>query len=189
MVESLVDAALVQAEGRLRMLQTIADFAHEQLNASGEAAQVVLRHARRYASVAREIRDAIEGTAQVEAVERGIQEEENLHAALDALLASARSGNAEALERGLEMCGDLWMYWHIRGKNLTARDYATAFVELADDSTRALAGRARSSPSAGSWMSASTNDRLPNGPTRTRTQPRLTPTESSASHHSPAHLP
>ena len=154
MVESLVDAALVQAKGRLRMLQTIADFAREQLNASGEAAQVVSRHAHRYASVAREIRDAIEGTAQVEAVERGIQEEENLHSALDALLASARSGNAEALERGLEMCGDLWMYWHIRGKNLTARDYATAFVELADDTTASI-GRAGAliTVGLGSWMS------------------------------------
>src|SRR4051795_6486454 len=109
------------------MLQTIADFAREQLDACGEAAEVATRHAHRYAAVAREIRDAIEGTAQVEAVERGIREEENLHCALDALLVSARGGDDEALERGLQMCGDLWMYWHIRGKNLTARDYATAF--------------------------------------------------------------
>ena len=153
-LESLVDAALVQANGRLRMLQTIADFAREQLNASGEAAQVASRHAHRYATVAREIRDAIEGAAQVEAVKRGIQEEENLHSALDVLLASARSGNAEALERGLEMCGDLWMYWHIRGKNLTARDYATAFVELADDTTASV-GRAGAliTVGLGSWMS------------------------------------
>ena len=26
------------------------------------------------------------------------------------------------------MCGDLWLYWHIRGKNLTAREYATSFL-------------------------------------------------------------
>ena len=153
-LESLVDAALVQANGRLRMLQTIADFAREQLDASGEAAEVASRHAQRYAAVAREIRDAIEGTEQVDAIERGIREEENLHSALDALLASARSGNAEALERGLQTCGDLWMYWHIRGKNLTARDYATAFVELAEETTASV-GRAGAliTVGLGSWMS------------------------------------
>ena len=26
------------------------------------------------------------------------------------------------------MCGDLWMYWHIRGKNVSAREYAEAFL-------------------------------------------------------------
>ena len=63
-LEALIDAALVvQADGRLRMLQTIADFAREQLEASGAADEVAARHARRYAAVAREIRDDVEGTA------------------------------------------------------------------------------------------------------------------------------
>ena len=62
-------------------------------------------------------------------VERGIGEEGNLQAALDTLLAAARAGDAAACEEGLQMCGDLWMYWHIRGKNLTAREYATSFLD------------------------------------------------------------
>ncbi len=33
-----------------------------------------------------------------------------------------------AAEAGMQMSGDLYMYWHIRGKNLTARDYATSFL-------------------------------------------------------------
>jgi len=152
-LESLVDAALVQASGRLRMLQTISDFAREQLEASGDAAEVAARHARRYADVAREIRDAIEGTEQLPAVERGIREEENLSTALDAFLTAARAGDAEALERGLQMSGDLWMYWHIRGKNVTAQDYASAFLAL-DSSGPASAGRAAALVTAalGSWM-------------------------------------
>ena len=77
-LESLVDAALVQANGRLRLLQTIGDFARGQLEESGEAAEIRSRHARRYAQVAREIRDGVEGTEQLAAIERGIREEENL---------------------------------------------------------------------------------------------------------------
>jgi tetratricopeptide (TPR) repeat protein len=28
----------------------------------------------------------------------------------------------------MQLCGDLWMYWHIRGKNVSAREYAEAFL-------------------------------------------------------------
>jgi tetratricopeptide (TPR) repeat protein len=39
------------------------------------------------------------------------------------------------------MCGDLWLYWHIRGKNLTAREYATSFL-AADTAGSPTVGRA-----------------------------------------------
>lgn len=58
------------------------------------------------------------------------------------------------LEQGLQMSGDLWMYWHIRGKNLTARDYAAAFLQLGADHAPSV-GRAGALITAGlgSWMS------------------------------------
>ena len=126
-LESLVDKALVQTDGkgdRLRMLQTIGEYARERLEAAGEASRLALRHARRYAELAQTIRDGIEGTDQIGSLERGLAEEGNLQAALDTLLATAKDGDADACEAGLQMCGDLWLYWHIRGKNLTAREYA-----------------------------------------------------------------
>jgi predicted ATPase/class 3 adenylate cyclase len=150
-LEALIDAALVQANGRLRMLQTIADYAREQLEESGDAAEVAARHARRYAAVAREIRDAVEGTEQLAAIERGILEEDNLQAALDTLLAAARAGDAQALELGLQMSGDLYMYWHIRGKNLTARDNAAAFLQLSATPSIGRVG-ALVTAGLGSWM-------------------------------------
>ena len=131
-LESLVDKALVQVDGsgdRLRLLQTVGEFAHEQLDAAHEAPEVALRHARRYAQTAQEIRDGIEGTDQVRSVERGIAEEANLQAALDTLLSAARAGDANAAELGMQMSGDLWMYWHVRGKNVTAREVATSFLD------------------------------------------------------------
>jgi len=155
-LESLVDKALLQVDGhgdRLGMLQTIGEFAREQLAAAGEADAIALRHARQYAERAREIRDGIEGTEQVSSVEGGIAEEGNLQAAIETLLDTARGGDEVATELGMQVCGDLWMYWHIRGKNVTARQYATAFLET-DARGSPTAGRAGALITAGlaSWM-------------------------------------
>jgi predicted ATPase/class 3 adenylate cyclase len=142
-LESLVDKALVQTDGqgRLRMLQTIGEYARERIESGGETRDIALRHARRYAELAGAVRDGIEGTDQIGALERGIAEEGNLQAALDTLLAAAKDGDAAACEVGLQLCGDLWLYWHIRGKNLTAREYAASFLD-ADTAGSPTVGRA-----------------------------------------------
>ncbi len=155
-LESLVDKALVQVDGRsgrLRMLQTIGEFAAERLDLAGEAGEIARRHARRYAEVAREVRDAIEGPDQIGSVERGIAEEGNLQAALETLLAGARGGDAAACEGGMQLCGDLWMYWHIRGKNVSAREYAEAFLAASQGLPTSL-GRSGALINVGlaSWM-------------------------------------
>ena len=130
-LESLVEKALVQVDGqgdRVGLLQTIGEYARERLEDAGETVAFTRRHAQHYAGLARGIRDGIEGTHELGSLERGIAEEGNLQAALDTLLACARSGDMTAAETGMQMSGDLYMYWHIRGKNLTARDYATSFL-------------------------------------------------------------
>jgi len=151
--ESLVDKALLKVNGRLLMLETIREYAREQLDAAGETEAIALRHAERYAEVAREIRDGIEGDTQVASVERGIAEEGNLQVALDTFLELARAGDRDACETGLQLCADLWMYWHVRGKNLTAWDQATSFLD-ADTKRVPTAGRAGALLTAalGSWM-------------------------------------
>lgn len=140
-LESLVDKALVQVDGpsdRLRLLQTIGEYAHERLDAAGEADAITLRHAQRYAALAREIRDGIEGSEQVASIERGIADEANLQTALDTFVTRARGGDMAAAEAGMRMCGDLYLYWHIRGKNLTARNYATALLDADTSGSRTL---------------------------------------------------
>jgi predicted ATPase/class 3 adenylate cyclase len=129
-LESLVDKALVQAGdgGRLRMLETIREYAAEQLESVGESDEIAHRHAQRYGAFARELRDGIEGTGQVRSIERGIADEANLDAALATLSAAAQHGDRNARELGCQMCGDLWLYWHIRGKHLSARAYTDSFL-------------------------------------------------------------
>jgi predicted ATPase/class 3 adenylate cyclase len=153
-LESLVDKALVQPDGdRLRLLQTIGEYARERLDAAGETGVIAQRHARRYARLTYEIRDGIEGSDEIGALGRGIADEGNIQAALDTLLRAAKSGDAFACETGLQMCGDLFFYWHIRGKNLTAREYTTAFLDSGAGGG-ATVGRAAALITAGlaSWI-------------------------------------
>jgi tetratricopeptide (TPR) repeat protein len=155
-LESLVDKALVQFDGpggRLRMLETIREFAGERLDAAGEGDEIAVRHARHYLDVARAVRDGVEGDTQVASVERGIEEEANLQAALDTFLGLAQAGDRDACEGGLLMCDHLWMYWHVRGKNLTAWEQAKAFLD-ADTERLPTVGRAGAllTASLGSWM-------------------------------------
>ena len=155
-LESLVDKALVQFDltgGRLRMLETIREFATERLAAAGDGDEIAAGHARHYADVARAIGDGVEGDAQVASIERGIEEEGNLQAALDTYLGLARAGDRDACEGGLLMCDYLWMYWHVRGKNLTAWEQARSFLD-ADTERLPTVGRAGALLTAalGSWM-------------------------------------
>jgi predicted ATPase len=141
-LESLVDKALVAMEAaRFSMLQTIREFAAERLQAHGEADGIAGRHSEFYAALASRVGAGIESTEQLAWMERGIADEPNLQAAFDDLAARAATGDGEAAERAMASFGDLWMYWHIRGKHLSARDVATRI--LAASPTERTRGRAR----------------------------------------------
>jgi predicted ATPase/DNA-binding CsgD family transcriptional regulator len=131
-LESLLDHALVQADGdRFRMLETIREYAHERLLASGEEHETMMRHAAQFTALAADIRTRIEGSDQVDAIACGILEESNLQDAIDTLSRATEAGDAEARESALRLCGDLWLYWHIRGKHLTARSVSSRFLNNA----------------------------------------------------------
>jgi predicted ATPase/class 3 adenylate cyclase len=143
---SLVDKGLVQVAGagdRFAMLQTIREYALEELHSATEAEQFESRHAAHFCGLAAEIGRGIEGVGQVAAIERGVVEDANLRAALDFLLRRAREGDAESAELGLSMCGDLWMFWHIRSKHLSAREYARGLLGTATNDQLPTIGRSK----------------------------------------------
>jgi predicted ATPase/class 3 adenylate cyclase len=155
-LETLVDHALVrvdQRHERFSMLQTILAFANELLASSGDADSVSMSHARRFAALTEELRGDMEGDGLVRALERGFVEDANVRGALDMLLSVARAGDAEALELGLQSCGNLLIYWHVRGQNLSARERAVAFLGE-DPKTAPTVGRSRALLTAGLalWM-------------------------------------
>lgn len=137
-LESLIDKGLVvnrKVGARFGLLQTINDFASEKLVEFGEQNDLQLRHAAYYAEVAIKLDEGVQGKDQTHRMKQGLLEEANIFAALDYLLEDAKNGNLEAREKGLDICGDLWMYWHIRGKHRTAKRYVIEFIDTSENKT------------------------------------------------------
>ena len=132
-LESLVEKGLVRViDGgeRYSLLETIRAFAAEQLHAGGEVDPMRDAHAMFFLELARGIDAGVQGGGQVEAVQRGRTENANTLAALQWLLARARTGAPDAIEHGLLLCGYLGWYWHIVGLHMVARDTVDALLAL-----------------------------------------------------------
>ncbi|WP_412061325.1 ATP-binding protein [Rubrivirga sp. IMCC45206] len=159
-VTSLVEKGLVQPDGagRFDLLETIRAFALEQLDASGETDDVKARHAAYVLTVAEEVGAGITGATQLASMDRADRETANLQEALGWFRERALGGDAEAAERGMQLCGALWLYWHIRGRHLSARAWTDAFLDAPASPARSLA-RARALNTAGmaSWSLGETD--------------------------------
>ena len=115
LVGGLVDHSLVRrvgadAEARFEMLETIREFALEQLTESGEGRLIRDRHAARFAELARVAEPELMGSAAGEWVERFEREHDNVSAALDHLMAAGPSDLA------VRMVAMLWRAWQMSGR-------------------------------------------------------------------------
>ena len=131
-MESLVEKGLVRpAEdtGRFDLLQTIRAFGHEQLEASEETDRFAARHARHYLDIAEQVMAGIQGETQLAMMQQGDLETANFNEAMSWLRGQAQAGDAAMADLGLRLSGALWMYWHIRGRHLSGRDWAQGFLE------------------------------------------------------------
>jgi non-specific serine/threonine protein kinase len=140
-LESLIDKGLVEnLEGgnRFSQLQTINEYAREKLITAGEEETFSYKHAKYFYQFAHLIHEGTQGKNQLKRIRQGTSEEANIQAALDYLLNLAIQGDEVAREMGLSMCGELWMFWHIRGKNKSAKDLVNAFFEATPDQTPSL---------------------------------------------------
>ena len=134
-LEALVDNGLVEkAAGgtRFSMLQTINDYAREKLNASGEIEKYQQQHALFYNDICKKMFLATQGVNQLKYMEIGSLEEKNIQSVLDYLSGKAKAGDSEAIELGFSICGDLLMFWHIRGRHLSAITFINAFLNAPD---------------------------------------------------------
>lgn len=156
-LESLVgESLLIQrdtptGEPRFAMLETIREFALEQLESSGEANAVRQRHGLHFLHLAEQAEPELRGANQATWLERLDTEHDNLRAAL-AWLRQAGS----ALEELGRLVYSLARYWYIHGFFSEGREWLQAFLgapqtvnAAAPDADRLSRLRARVAGSAG----------------------------------------
>ncbi len=129
-IGSLVDKSLVrqetQADGepRFRMLETIREFALEQLAARGEDEPLRERHAACLVGFAERASGEVFGPDQGLWLDRYEAEHDNLRAAMAWALARDRADTAMRL---LTAC---WRFWQMRGYLAEAREHANRVLAL-----------------------------------------------------------
>jgi predicted ATPase len=140
----LLDKSLVQAqqgtggEPRFSLLETIREYATEQLAESSEEATVQERHAHYFVRLAEEEVPrwpSPESEVWLEWLER---EDANLRAAL-----AWSKANKDAVEIGLHLVGGLYVYWFLRGYLREGRTWLEEMLGRTGSSDRSIArGRA-----------------------------------------------
>jgi predicted ATPase/class 3 adenylate cyclase len=112
---SLVDKSLVRrtepadAQPRFAMLETIREFAREQLRASGDFDGVLRRHGDHFLDLAVEAEPHLTAGDQGEWLDRCDRDHANIRAALRWVI------EAGEVDRAQEAAGALWRFWQQRG--------------------------------------------------------------------------
>ena len=110
-LQSLVEKSLVRfSSGRYWMLETVREFAREQLEASTEAAEVRRRHSLWLLRLAGEAEAGLRGPDAEAWLDRLDREEENLRACLAWLEAVG------PVESQLDLIRGIWPRWDLRGQ-------------------------------------------------------------------------
>jgi predicted ATPase/DNA-binding CsgD family transcriptional regulator len=139
-IASLLDKSLLRRaaaeEERLYMLETIREYALEQLEASGEAEEARRAHALCYLAPAEEGEVEVVGPNQTVWLARLEQEHDNLRAAL----AWAVGGDDPPL--GARLASALWRFWLIHGHLDEGRRWLDAVMSGGHSLPRALRARA-----------------------------------------------
>ncbi len=141
----LLDKSLVQGqqdtsgEPRFTMLETIREYASEQLAASGEEAAVQERHAQYFLRLAGEAEPHLDHTAGWESwLERLEPEDANLRVAL-----AWYEARQDRIETGQRLAGALAGYWLLRGSLQEGRTWLEALLARSASSDRSFVrGRA-----------------------------------------------
>ncbi len=147
---SLVDSSLLvphatHADGsRFDMLQTVREFAVEQLVASGEEPALRRRHATDFVSLAEEAEPRLHGADQAQWLDRLEREHDNLRSAFGWLI---ENGDADAC---LRLGASLGRFWRIHGHLAEGRGRVRKALSMQGADTESIP-RCRALQSAG-WL-------------------------------------
>jgi predicted ATPase/class 3 adenylate cyclase len=141
-VADLVDVSLAtvadgpDGEPRVRLLQTIAAYAREQLAVAGELEAAHRRHAEHYLTFAETVAPQLRSSQYLGARDRIETELENLRAALGwSLSAGAPHGppRPQELVTGLRLCQELSWFWYACGYHSEGRRWLERALDAAAD--------------------------------------------------------
>jgi tetratricopeptide (TPR) repeat protein len=141
-VTSLMDKSLVRLreeahdEPRLLMLETVHEYAWEQLSAHEEVEAVRQAHAAYYLRLAEEAEYGLHSPEQEQWLERLEREHENLRAALAWLIEQGE------LETALRFATALWRFWSLHGHQREGYSTLEHLLAAAGASAGALRARA-----------------------------------------------
>jgi predicted ATPase/class 3 adenylate cyclase len=146
-VSRLVDRSLVAVDdgstSGYRLLETIREYAREQLVASGEAVETARRHRDWYLELVELARpEFFRGPAPAEWLERLEAEHENLRAALRWSVDEGSAGEGSGGEAALRLASGLWRFWEIRGHLAEGRTWLETAIAMTDGDTSETRARA-----------------------------------------------
>jgi non-specific serine/threonine protein kinase len=148
----LVDKSLVEVEapseateGRFRLLETIRQYAREQLLAAGEAEPVRDRHLDYFLRLAEEAEPKLRGPEQSAWLERLERDHDNLRAALAWALQSGVSASA------LRLAGALYYFWESLGHFSQGQKWLDEALAAREQSERIVAGGITSTRTETAW--------------------------------------
>lgn len=152
-VESLArQSLLVLDEGsllpRVRLLDTIREYALERLEQGCERDVLAARHAGHFLDLAERAHSGLAGAEQADWLDTLASEHDNLRAALDSLM--ARGAQVDAVR----LAGALWQFWWIRGHLTEGRERLRVVLALADRAATPPALLARAVDGAGALAEA-----------------------------------
>lgn len=142
-VQALIDKSLLQqteeadGEPRLWMLETMREYAQDQLAANGETLSAYRAHTRHYLALAQTAEPQLVGPQQTTWLERLEREHHNLRAALR--WASESHDDAD-FEMGLRLGAALGRFWTYRGHLVEGRE---RLAQLLNSTTRTVSPTTR----------------------------------------------
>ncbi|MFZ4663774.1 MAG: AfsR/SARP family transcriptional regulator [Caldilineaceae bacterium] len=133
-LQALVNKSLVQVSAitdnqrRFLLLETLREFALEQLDLAGEKQPVAQRHVEVYLGLAEEAATHLRQADQAEWLERLAQDHDNLRAAL-------RWACEHQPEAGARLAIALWRFWYTRGYNVEGWQWLQNLSALVEQPT------------------------------------------------------
>jgi predicted ATPase len=140
-IASLLDRSLLREaeaagdEARFSMLETIREFAREQLAQRGEETELVRRHAHEFARFAEKANEGLRGDDQLRWFERLEAEHDNLRAAIDSSLTVGDD------ETALRLGGALGWFWYAHGHALEGCTRLAELLARTEDAPEELRAR------------------------------------------------